>query len=83
MNLNEAKKILKRNGYICEEFVLVDTDYEMKTVGDLIEILKRVPKTWYIKIRQGNTDDVNIGMIAQSIDDNGNSNREIVLFAKE
>ena len=83
MNLNEAKQILNDAGFICEEFEVVDTDYEMKTVGDLIEILKRVPKTWYIKIRQGNTDDVNIGMIAQSIDDNGNSNREIVLFAKE
>ena len=80
---NESKKILKNAGFICEEFELVDTDCKMETVGDLIEILKRVPKTWYIKIRQGNTDDVNIGMIAQSIDDNGNSNREIVLFAKE
>jgi hypothetical protein len=84
MTINEAKQLLKKNGYIInEEFELVDTDCEMRTVGDLIEILKRVPSTWEIKIRQGNIDDVNIGMIAQNIDNNGNYKPEIVLFAKE
>lgn len=83
MELNEAKQILNDSGYICEEFVLTDGERRLETVGDLIDVLKELPRTFNIQIRNGNSDDFNIGMIAQSIDNNGNANKTIVLFPKE
>ena len=83
MELNEAKQILNNSGYICEEFVLTDNDRRLETVGDLIDVLKELPRTFNIQIRNGNSKDFDIGMIAQSIDNNGNVNKTIVLFPKE
>ena len=83
MKLDEAKQILNDNGYICEELVITNTERRLETVGDLIDVLKEVPRTFNIKLRNGNSTDYNIGMIAQSIDDNGNVNKTIVLFPKE
>lgn len=83
MELNESKQILNNSGYICEEFVLTDNDRRLETVGDLIDVLKELPRTFNIQIRNGNSEDFNIGMIAQSVDNNGNVNKTIVLFPKE
>lgn len=83
MELNEAKQILNNSGYICEEFVLTNNDRRLETVGDLIDVLKELPRTFNIQIRNGNSEDFNIGMIAQSIDNNGNVNKTIVLFPTE
>ena len=83
MELNEAKQILNDSGYICEEFVLTDGERRLETVGDLIDVLKELPRTFNIQIRNGNSEDFNIGMIAQSVDSNGNANKTIVLFQKK
>ncbi len=83
MDLNEAKQVLNDSGYICEEFVLTDGERRLETVGDLIDVLKELPRSFNIQIRNGNSKDFNIGMIAQGVDSNGNANKTIVLFPKE
>ena len=79
MDLNEAKQTLKDSGYICEEFEITNKDRRLESVGDLIDVLKGLPRTFSIKLRVGNTEDVNIGMIAQDLE----GLKRIVLFPEE
>ena len=82
MKLDEAKKILKNSGYMCEHFEVTNKECRLETVGDLIDVLKELPRTFSIQIREGN-EDCYIGMIAQTFDDNGYANKVITLFPEK